>query len=128
MVTERSQRTLHDVVSEIGEKQCSPVQKEAELLYYIVQLLHSLWFMRTKNYVYLALDSPKQVQVFADSSVKLHDFSSSLHIMSEVGSENDLKARGIQYTKLERLFNYCIKVFGPCPFLHRLIEDLKAQD
>ena len=48
--------------------------------------------------------------------------------MSEVGSENDLKARGIQYTKLERLFNYCIKVFGPCPFLHRLIEDLKAQD
>jgi hypothetical protein len=25
VVTERSQRTLHDVVSEIGEKQCSPV-------------------------------------------------------------------------------------------------------
>jgi uncharacterized membrane protein len=30
--------------------------------------------------------------------------------------------------KLERLFNYCIKVFGSCPFLHRLIEDLKSQD
>lgn len=59
VVTERSQRTLHDVVSEIGEKQRSPVQKEAELLFYFVQLLHSLWFMRTKNYVYLALDSPK---------------------------------------------------------------------
>ena len=45
------------------------------VLYYLVQVMHSLWFIESRNVHYGALDSLKGILVFKDSSVKLHDFS-----------------------------------------------------
>lgn len=71
-VTERSFTSLYDVCGQVTLNQRV---KEARLLYYIVQVLHSVYFISTKGYQITALDNAKHVQVFMDSSVKLHDFS-----------------------------------------------------
>lgn len=47
-------------------------------LYYIVQLMHALWFAESRGLTYTSFDGLKSILVYKDSSLKLHDFSSTL--------------------------------------------------
>jgi hypothetical protein len=62
---ERSFRSLHEVLSTSTSGEVLP-------LYYLLQVLQALWFLNQRGVFYHSLD-PKNIQVFNDSSVKLHD-------------------------------------------------------
>jgi hypothetical protein len=85
-LVDRSNQTLHELVTQISENQ-NPILREVEVLYYFVQILQALYFFKKKQIIYLALDHLKQIQVFDDSSVKLHDFNSSLKFVTIAGEK-----------------------------------------
>ena len=87
--------------------------------------MQALYFFKTKQIIYLAIDQLKHIQVFSDSSLKLHDFTSSLKFVSAQGEKEGLTS---QYHKIERLINHCFKGANVIPNtqLNKMIaEDFK---
>jgi len=74
-VSDRGTSTLHEVLQSL--EPASPDKKNAMALYYIVQLMHGLWFAEERGITYTAFDGLKSILVYRDSSLKIHDFSAT---------------------------------------------------
>jgi len=50
-------------------------------------------------------------------------------MMSEVGSENDKKARSVQFLKIDKIIAHCLKACpGAYPSIQKMQEDLRAAE
>lgn len=47
-----------------------------------MQVIHGLWYLESKGVHYMAIENPKNIMVFRDSSVKLHELSTAVVIRS----------------------------------------------